>query len=56
MRRWHWPSAAAASLAAPLFSALLNYRHSDETELLEPSRQAWQGIEPWPTKSAPTIR
>ena len=30
---------------SPLFSALLNYRHSDETELLEPSRQAWQGID-----------
>ena len=30
---------------APLFSALLNYRHSDESQLLEPSRQAWQGIE-----------
>ncbi|RBL69027.1 non-ribosomal peptide synthetase [Pseudomonas sp. MWU13-2625] len=30
---------------SPLFSALLNYRHSDESELLEPSSQAWQGIE-----------
>jgi arthrofactin-type cyclic lipopeptide synthetase A len=30
---------------SPLFSALLNYRHSDESELLEPSRQSWQGIE-----------
>ncbi|EUB87249.1 non-ribosomal peptide synthetase [Pseudomonas sp. GM30] len=30
---------------SPLFSALLNYRHSDESELLEPSSQAWRGIE-----------
>ena len=30
---------------SPLFSALLNYRHSDESELLEPSSHAWQGIE-----------
>ena len=29
MPRWHWRSAAAACAApAPLFSALLNYRHS----------------------------
>ncbi|WP_210559034.1 MULTISPECIES: non-ribosomal peptide synthetase [unclassified Pseudomonas] len=30
---------------SPLFSALLNYRHSDESELLEPSSHAWKGIE-----------
>ena len=30
---------------SPLFSALLNYRHTDPSELLEPSDQAWQGIE-----------
>ncbi|MFJ2485384.1 amino acid adenylation domain-containing protein [Pseudomonas sp. NPDC087639] len=30
---------------SPLFSALLNYRHTDPSELLGPARQAWQGIE-----------
>ncbi|MFJ2709596.1 amino acid adenylation domain-containing protein [Pseudomonas sp. NPDC087346] len=30
---------------SPLFSALLNYRHTAETELLEPSRHARHGIE-----------
>ena len=46
MHRWRWRSAAAAWwLLAPLFTALLNYRHIGAGRKSEEGRRAWEGIE-----------
>ena len=47
MRRWRWRSGAAGCRRrAPLFSALLNYRHSSSADQarLEERKRAWEGI------------
>ena len=45
MPRWRWRSAAARCLRPlPLFSALLNYRHSPQAATAE-ALPAWEGIE-----------
>ena len=42
---------------APLFSAMLNYRHSDsEATAAGRSPEPGKASKPWPAKSAPTIR
>ncbi|WP_186153644.1 AMP-binding protein, partial [Burkholderia gladioli] len=50
LRHEHAPLALAQQCSgvqapAPLFSALLNYRHDDAAQDAEQTRQAWQGIE-----------